>query len=212
MDVDLDLATRPSAIVADYMASLTAANREYRLHELKMSGRSPYSSGRRAKYSGDMPMWAFLELASFGGPIDLVRFCADRWDDRRLLVGHYDLKGVKSARNAAAHGSCLINCFARGTLPGARRPAASPEGLPLSRPEKWCTPLPEGASLPRMLRRPQPPVERLLDARQHALKVGGRGGRGLWRLPAWLQAPAVDEVRGPPATRRPGRSTPPPRA
>ena len=29
------------AIVADYMASLTAANREYRLRELKMSGRTP---------------------------------------------------------------------------------------------------------------------------------------------------------------------------
>ena len=34
------------AIVADYMASLTTANREYRLRELKMSGRSPYSSSR----------------------------------------------------------------------------------------------------------------------------------------------------------------------
>ena len=43
------------AIVADYMASLTAANREYRLRELKMSARSPYGSGLYAKYSGDMP-------------------------------------------------------------------------------------------------------------------------------------------------------------
>lgn len=41
------------AIVADYMASLTTANREYRLRELKMSGRSPYSSSLYAKYSGD---------------------------------------------------------------------------------------------------------------------------------------------------------------
>ena len=47
------------AIVADYMASLTTANREYRLRELKMSGRSPYSSSLYAKYSGDMPAWAF---------------------------------------------------------------------------------------------------------------------------------------------------------
>lgn len=54
------------AIVADYMASLTTANREYRLRELKMSGRSPYSSSLYAKYSGDMPAWAFLELTSFG--------------------------------------------------------------------------------------------------------------------------------------------------
>lgn len=72
------------AIVADYMASLTTANREYRLRELKMSGRSPYSSSLYAKYSGDMPAWAFLELTSFGTLIDFVRFCARRWGDRRL--------------------------------------------------------------------------------------------------------------------------------
>ena len=56
------------AIVADYMASLTTANREYRLRELKMSGRSPYSSSLYAKYSGDMPAWVFLELTSFRHP------------------------------------------------------------------------------------------------------------------------------------------------
>ena len=107
------------AIVADYMASLTTANREYRLRELKMSGRSPYSSSLYAKYSGDMPAWAFLELTSFGTLIDFVRFCARRWGDRRFEASHYDLKRVKSVRNCAAHGSCLINCFAeRGAGPG----------------------------------------------------------------------------------------------
>lgn len=118
------------AIVADYMASLTTANREYRLRELKMSGRSPYSSNLYAKYSGDMPAWAFLELTSFGTLIDFVRFCARRWDDRRLEASHYDLKRVKSVRNCAAHGSCLINCFAERGAAGARRPAVSPEGSP----------------------------------------------------------------------------------
>ena len=110
------------AIVADYMASLTTANREYRLRELKMSGRSPYSSSLYAKYSGDMPAWAFLELTSFGTLIDFVRFCARRWVDRRLEASHYDLKRVKSVRNCAAHGSCLINCFAeRGAAKATRR-------------------------------------------------------------------------------------------
>ena len=110
------------AIVADYMASLTTANREYRLRELKMSGRSPYSSSLYAKYSGDMPAWAFLELTSFGTLIDFVRFCARRWGDRRFEASHYDLKRVKSVRNCAAHGSCLINCFAER---GAARGSAS---------------------------------------------------------------------------------------
>ena len=116
------------AIVADYMASLTTANREYRLRELKMSGRSPYSSSLYAKYSGDMPAWAFLELTSFGTLIDFVRFCARRWGDRRLEASHYDLKRVKSVRNCAAHGSCLINCF-------AERVAAV--GIPKATRRKW---------------------------------------------------------------------------
>lgn len=90
------------AIVVDYMASLTTANREYRLRELKMSGRSPYSSSLYAKYSGDMPAWAFLELTSFGTLIDFVRFCARRWGDRRLEASHYDLKRVKSLSNVGA--------------------------------------------------------------------------------------------------------------
>lgn len=130
------------AIVADYMASLTTANREYRLRELKMSGRSPYSSSLYAKYSGDMPAWVFLELTSFGTLIDFVRFYARRWDDRRLEASHYDLKRVKSVRNCAAHGSCLINCFAeRGTARGSassgvsRRVAAV--GIPKATRRKW---------------------------------------------------------------------------
>lgn len=130
------------AIVADCMASLTTANREYRLRELKMSGRSPYSSSLYAKYSGDMPAWAFLELTSFGTLIDFVRFCARRWGDRRLEASHYDLKRVKSVRNCAAHGSCLINCFAeRGAARGSassgvsRRVAAV--GIPKATRRKW---------------------------------------------------------------------------
>lgn len=116
------------AIVADYMASLTTANREYRLRELKMSGRSPYSSSLYAKYSGDMPAWAFLELTSFGTLIDFVRFCARRWGDRRLEASHYDLKRVKSVRNCAAHGSCLINCFAERGRPGLGVQRRLPKG------------------------------------------------------------------------------------
>lgn len=130
------------AIMADYMASLTTANREYRLRALKMSGRSPYSSSLYAKYSGDMPAWAFLELTSFGTLIDFVRFCARRWGDRRLEASHYDLKRVKSVRNCAAHGSCLINCFAeRGAARGSassgvsRRVAAA--GIPKTTRRKW---------------------------------------------------------------------------
>ena len=44
------------------------------------------------------------------GALIIFRY-ARRWGDRRLEASHYDLKRVKSVRNCAAHGSCLINCF-----------------------------------------------------------------------------------------------------
>ena len=61
-----------------------------------------------------MPVWAFLELTSFGTLADFVRFCGNRWGDKSLVRAHYDLKKVKSVRNCAAHGSCIINVFAEG--------------------------------------------------------------------------------------------------
>ena len=87
-------------------------------------------------------MWAFLELTSFGALIDFVRFCAERWGDRRLKAAHYDLKRVKSVRNCAAHGSCLVNCFAER---GAARSSASSgvsqvvaaAGIPRATRRKW---------------------------------------------------------------------------
>ena len=130
------------AIVADYMPSLSPANREYRLRELKMSGRSPYSSGLYTKYSDDMPIWAFFELTSFGTLIDFVHFCARRWSDRCLETAHYDLKRVKSVRNCAAHGSCLINCFAerntaRGSASNGVSQTVAAAGIPKATRRKW---------------------------------------------------------------------------
>ena len=129
-------------IVTDYMTSLSITNREYRLHELKMSGRSPYSSDLYARYADNMPTWTFLELTSFGTLIDFVKFCAARWGNKHLEATHYDLKRVKSVRNCAAHGSCLLNCFAvRGGARGSasnnvsRRVAAS--GVPKATRRKW---------------------------------------------------------------------------
>ena len=88
-----------------------------------------------------MPAWAFLELTSFGALIDFVRFCARRWGDRRLGPPHYDLKRVKSVRNCAAHGSCLIDCFAERGAAGLgvqrRLPKVAAVGIPKATRRKW---------------------------------------------------------------------------
>lgn len=82
--------------------------------EIKRSSRNPYAHGVYEKYADCMPVWAFLELTSFGTLADFVRFCGNRWGDKSLVRAHYDLKKVKSVRNCAAHGSCIINVFAEG--------------------------------------------------------------------------------------------------
>ena len=82
--------------------------------EIKRSSRNPYAHGVYEKYADCMPVWAFLELTSFGTLADFVRFCGNRWGVKSLVRAHYDLKKVKSVRNCAAHGSCIINVFAEG--------------------------------------------------------------------------------------------------
>ena len=47
-----------------------------------------------------MPLWALLEVVSFGTLIGMMKFCADRWGDPDLKELHYQLKRVKSIRNA----------------------------------------------------------------------------------------------------------------
>lgn len=102
------------SIVVDYMGSLSPKDRKYRDGEIKRSSRNPYAHGVYEKYADCMPVWAFLELTSFGTLVDFVRFCGNRWGDKSLVRAHYDLKKVKSVRNCAAHGSCIINVFAEG--------------------------------------------------------------------------------------------------
>ena len=102
------------AIVADYMASLTPKSRSYREAELERNGRNKYTKAVYEKYERRMPSWVFLELVPFGTLVDFIRFCGARWDDKDFEQSHYDLKKVKSVRNCAAHGSCIINTFAEG--------------------------------------------------------------------------------------------------
>lgn len=100
-------------VVSDYMASLNHDNRRRRLGEINMLAKDAYCGDLVRKYADDMPIWAFLELVSFGSFIDLYLFCAERWGDKRMVEEHYMLRLTKSARNAAAHSSNMINGFGR---------------------------------------------------------------------------------------------------
>lgn len=99
-------------IVNSYLENLEERDRNRIEGVITMNLKNPYSSWIASKYAPPLPVWVFLELVSFGTLRDFIRFCAERWGNKQLKDLHYDLKRVKSLRNAAAHGSCIINRIA----------------------------------------------------------------------------------------------------
>lgn len=84
----------------------TEEQRKHLKTELKQRRNDPYAGAVVRKYQDDMPVWAFCGVVSFGTFTDLLRFCADRWDDKRLRRDHYQYKDTRQVRNASAHGLC----------------------------------------------------------------------------------------------------------
>lgn len=105
------------SLVADYLAELTSRERSRIKGALDWRARP---GDARDEYSGDLiahyqergyPLWVYLEVVEFGKFKDLWRYCASRWNDRRMLIEHYTLKSVGALRNAVCHNRCLINGF-----------------------------------------------------------------------------------------------------
>ena len=69
------------SIVSDYLASLNHDDRRRRMGEISSFLRDTYSGDLARKYSlpDNMPLWVYLEMASFGSFVDLWLFCARRW-------------------------------------------------------------------------------------------------------------------------------------
>lgn len=99
------------SIVADYKKSLPGKSLEYLTNEIAMREDDIYCGDIIRSYKDGMPVWAFLEVTSFGTFVNFCKFCSRRWDDENLLDIHYMLKKAKSLRNAASHGACIMNGF-----------------------------------------------------------------------------------------------------
>lgn len=97
------------SVVADYREELKSSGRMYMENELRARKGDDYCGDIIQKYAGGMPLWALLEVVSFGTLIGMMKFCADRWGDPDLKELHYQLKRVKSIRNATGHSSCFLN-------------------------------------------------------------------------------------------------------
>ena len=111
-----EISTRPDedgyTIVADYLDGLGSSERDRRKQEISRLKNDVYSGNLVAKYPiTSMPAWVFLELVTFGTFVDFYLFCAKRWGDSQMKDEHYLLRQAKSARNAAAHSSNIINGF-----------------------------------------------------------------------------------------------------
>lgn len=135
-----DIQARPSIVAAanEATAALVSVTkgRDPRHIEHTIAGMtgSPYSGALARKYAdGPIPLWALLELISFGPLTRLYRHCFDSADvvadpEEKRMFSLYRgmLKCTQQLRNAAAHNDCLLNGLSthekrNGAYPKIRR-------------------------------------------------------------------------------------------
>lgn len=91
-------------------------------HKILRNKKNPYCNGLITKYANDMPIWAYVELISFGDLLDLIAYYAEKikWE---LPVDINSLDRVRQIRNACAHGNAIINdLFSTSTKESSNAP------------------------------------------------------------------------------------------
>lgn len=97
-------------IVNSYLKSKPAKKLEEIKKELTRSIYSPYSKDLYDKHQlPNMPVWAFIEIISFGTFIDFYQFCSQKFPLHIAPNLYYLLLSTKKIRNATAHNNCIIN-------------------------------------------------------------------------------------------------------
>lgn len=103
------------SLVTDFTQSLPPDIQTNLTKEIERNGNNLYSGGIIKKYHGSYPMWAFVEIISFGRLVHFVKFCAGRLGGQQLLKQSRLLWPVKDLRNAVAHNNCILNNLSLGT-------------------------------------------------------------------------------------------------
>ena len=96
-------------IVKDYIDSLDDRQKNHFESEINRNRRSIYCRNIIEKYGGNYPVWAFLEIISFGKLVGFYRYCANRFSDKEMKDDYYRLLTCKKIRNGAAHSNCILN-------------------------------------------------------------------------------------------------------
>jgi abortive infection bacteriophage resistance protein len=120
------------SIVLDYVfdsGNTTFAERAHnaspRAHaisnKLEKNKNNPYCGGLITKYNGEMPVWVFIEIISFGDLLRFVEYVSNKinWT---LPVDIKTLDRVRQIRNAAAHNNCIINDLTPNYKTGTKVP------------------------------------------------------------------------------------------
>lgn len=76
--------------------------------KVKQNHKNPYCGGLAERYEKEMPIWAFVELISFGDLQELIEYYAAH-TDWEIPVDLRSLTRVRQIRNACAHGNGIIN-------------------------------------------------------------------------------------------------------
>ena len=110
-------------IVEDYRSSLKKEEDNKLRKEIERNSGGTYIRGLCDRYElqkesrdFDFPIWAFLEVITFGRFIDFYKFCVNEKmfknndkEHKQYKNTFFLLRTVKEARNAAAHNNCFIN-------------------------------------------------------------------------------------------------------
>lgn len=102
------------AIVSDFVDSYDVVDKRGRVRnttwsEVRRNLSSPYTKGMMKKYPrGEMPVWVFMEVTSFGTFCHFRKFCSERFGIKNDSLP-YMLLASKTLRNACAHNNCLLN-------------------------------------------------------------------------------------------------------
>ena len=96
-------------VVKDYIDSLDDRHKKNFLSEINRNKRSIYCRDIIEKYEGNYPVWAFIEIVSFGELVGFYHYCAKRYSDKEMIDDYYRLLTCKKIRNGAAHSNCILN-------------------------------------------------------------------------------------------------------
>lgn len=76
---------------------------------LDRASRSIYCEDLQKKYSGNMPIWALVEMMQFSNLCIFYRFVGLRLNDLNMQHDFYLLQEIRQVRNACAHSNCILN-------------------------------------------------------------------------------------------------------